>query len=69
MRNPNTVISKKTPHGKTLSHLTQVDEKNDRYYYYHATKGWRGRRTMAKDDKQLRKEREKAQESLLPTQN
>jgi hypothetical protein len=68
MRNPNTVISKKTPNGRTLAHLAVTDEKNDRYYYYHATKGWRSRRTMGKDDKQLRKERE-TQGTLLPTQN
>lgn len=56
MRNPNTVVSKRTPHGKTLAHLTIMDEKNDRYSYYHATKGWRSRRTMGKDDYQLRAE-------------
>jgi len=56
MRNPNPVINKRTPNGRTLSHLTKIDEKNDRYEYYHATKGWRSRRAMGKDDYQLREE-------------
>jgi hypothetical protein len=53
MRNPNTKIEKRTPHGRTLAHLTTFDAARDRYSYYHATKGWRSRRTRGKTDRQL----------------
>lgn len=45
---------KKTPHGKTLGHLTETDALWDRYRYYHATKGYRSRRARGKTDAQLR---------------
>lgn len=34
MKNPKTVIAKKTPNGRTLAHLSKTDEKNDTYSYY-----------------------------------
>jgi hypothetical protein len=54
------VVSKKTPHGRTLEHLTETNLPNDRYRYYHATKGWRDRRAWGVTDHGLRMVRQYA---------
>lgn len=53
MRNPRTKIAKRTPHGRTLEHLTQAKVGKDHYRYYHATKGWRTRRSWTMRDVEL----------------
>ena len=43
--------------GATIVHLAETDTINDRYRYYHATKGWRSRRARGKTDAQILRDR------------